>query len=384
MKIVFVSYSHEPGPQSSAVRQLADRLRDDLGCDTRLDVYVDGSIPNWPRWMRRQIKEADYVLMIFTRTYRRRFDGDERGPAGRGVAWEGTIIQNTLYAAADPDGVKFIPVVLRASDLKYVPRDVFSGTTYVLPRDWTRFNRHIRADATAPRRSNESSKYKSNDRQGSSPGNVLPVLFVGAQKGTYLDLRGQLAKTKAAIGRAKFGDSVHIKGVFNLTLDNIIMELNRLAPSILHLSGKQEGGQIKLHNERGQLAPCAADHLAALLADYSAMLRMVILDTCDSFSQAKTIARTVDFAIGVRSAIADPVAIDFFAMFYNAIASAYSVQRAYDVAFRLELAKIEENTRYRREIESIIECKFKAASHLPQLAVRRGINADKTLLVEKK
>ena len=383
MKTVFVSYSHDSARHSNAVRRLVDRLREVAGCDSRLDAYVDGTVAKWPKWMRLQIRDADFVLMIFTRIYRRRFDGEERGPEGRGVTWEGTIIQNTLYAAADPDGLKFIPVVLHTNDLRHVPRDVFSGTTYVLPRDWPRLIRHIKGGAIASRGGfSEKRPPLSKQRYSSSPRNVLPVLFVGAQKGTFLNLRGQLARTKEAIARAKFGKSVRIMGVFNLTLDNILMELNRLSPSILHLSGKQEGGQIKLHNERGQLAPLSADHLATLLSDYSTMLRMVILDTCDSLPQARTIAHTIDFAVGVRRAIAEPVAIDFFAMFYNAIASGYPVQRAYEVAFGLELAKIEGNTKYRREIEGIIECKFSPNLHLPQLAVRRGIDARKTILVK--
>jgi hypothetical protein len=337
--------------------------------------------------MRRQIKDADYVLMVFTRTYRRRFDGDEHEAKGRGVAWEGTIIQNTLYAAADPNGLKFIPVVLNRNDLQYVPRDIFAGATYVLPQDWPRLNRHIhtrtsRSRAAAPLHS-PPPRNRYSYSQGDLPEDVLPVLFVGAQKGTYLDLRGQLARTKEAIAKAKFGKSVRMIGVFNLTLDDILMELNRSSPRILHLSGKQEGGQIKLHNEQGKLVPVSADHLAELLADYSAMLRMVILDTCDSLQQAKIIVGTVDFAIGVRSAIAEPVAINFFAMFYNAIASGYPVQRAYDVAFGLELAKIAGNIKYRREIEDIIECRFKPELHLPQLAVRHSVNARKAGLVKQ-
>jgi hypothetical protein len=71
-----------------------------LAVNHSMDVYADGGVGNWPKWMRSQIREAGYVLLVFTLAYRRRFEGEEHGPGGRGVSWEGSITQNTLYAAA--------------------------------------------------------------------------------------------------------------------------------------------------------------------------------------------------------------------------------------------------------------------------------------------
>ena len=132
--VVFVSYSHEGKQHSNRVLALAKRLREKGGCESRLDKYDDNKVSNWPRWMRIQIDEADYILMVFTRTYRRRFDGNEAENVGRGVTWEGAIITNSLYAAAANPAValKFIPVVFTEKGLIHVPRDIFSGTTYVL------------------------------------------------------------------------------------------------------------------------------------------------------------------------------------------------------------------------------------------------------------
>jgi hypothetical protein len=31
----------------------------------------------WVRWMRSEVKQADRVLLVFTETYQRRFEGDE-------------------------------------------------------------------------------------------------------------------------------------------------------------------------------------------------------------------------------------------------------------------------------------------------------------------
>src|SRR5262249_43031450 len=157
----------------------------------------------------------------------------------------------------------------------------------------------------------------------------LSVLFVGAEKNTGLDLRDQLRQTKAAIRRAPLGQSVRMDGVFNVTLAGMLMALHQLSPAVLHLSGKQEDGCVKLHDTNGRFAPVSAAPLADVLTDFRPMPRLFILDPCRSSRQARRVVRTIDFAIGVPGDIAEPVAIDFFAMFFNALASGSSVKRAY-------------------------------------------------------
>jgi hypothetical protein len=45
--------------------------------------------------MREQIEAADYVLLVCTETYKRRFEGEDR-EGGRGVTFEGMVIGQTL------------------------------------------------------------------------------------------------------------------------------------------------------------------------------------------------------------------------------------------------------------------------------------------------
>src|SRR5262249_34948046 len=136
---------------------------------------------------------------------------------------------------------------------------------------------------------------------GPSPRRALSVLFVGAEKGTALDLKGQLRKTRDAISRARYGHSILMTGVFNVTLQQLLMNLKQRSPDVLHLSVKQQGGKIKMHDEQGRLTPVAADQLADLLVMCQQTLRLVILDTCYSLPQAKRVVAQVDCAIGVAS-----------------------------------------------------------------------------------
>jgi hypothetical protein len=65
---VFISYSHDSPEHKDQVRALAERLLSD-GVEVILDQYEADSPPEgWPRWMDRQITDADYVVLVCTET----------------------------------------------------------------------------------------------------------------------------------------------------------------------------------------------------------------------------------------------------------------------------------------------------------------------------
>src|SRR6266480_2693467 len=105
---VFLSYSHDSPEHADRVLALSDRLRAD-GIDCVLDQYEDSFPEGFPRWMERQIRAADFVLMICTPTYYRRVMGEEKPSIGHGVAWESTLIYQYIYNAGTSNA-RFIPV----------------------------------------------------------------------------------------------------------------------------------------------------------------------------------------------------------------------------------------------------------------------------------
>jgi hypothetical protein len=108
--IVFISYSHDSQEHSDRVLELSDHLRAD-GIDCILDQYEDSPPEGFPRWMDRQIRTADFVLMICTQTYYRRTMGEEEPGKGNGVAWESTLIYQYIYNVGTSN-TRFIPVLL--------------------------------------------------------------------------------------------------------------------------------------------------------------------------------------------------------------------------------------------------------------------------------
>jgi hypothetical protein len=128
---VFISYSHDSDEHREQVLRLSERLRMD-GIETLLDQYVNGAAPEgWPRWMMNQLDAADYVLVVCTETYYRRFRGNEVPGKGKGVDWEGALITSEIYAARSRS-LKFVPVLLSSVDEDYIPDPLRSGAHFAL------------------------------------------------------------------------------------------------------------------------------------------------------------------------------------------------------------------------------------------------------------
>ena len=140
---VFISYSHDSQLHRDFVRGLADRLRTD-GLDCLIDQYVNGSPPEgWQRWMENQLEAADFVLLVCTPTYLKRYRGEDRA-GGRGVNFEGVVISQTLYDHYYHN-TKFIPVIPADGSLDNVPVPLKGFNTYRLPEQYENLYRYLTA-----------------------------------------------------------------------------------------------------------------------------------------------------------------------------------------------------------------------------------------------
>ncbi|MFN6487128.1 MULTISPECIES: GUN4 domain-containing protein [unclassified Nostoc] len=133
---VFISYSWDSEEHQERVLALANTLRNPWGIETDIDQYIRAKSPftpsqGWDLWMEKRIEWAEFVLIVCTETYKRRFRGDEEPGIGRGSTWEGTIIRQHLYNN-QLVSTKFIPVVFSPQDLTHVPI-IFNGNDkYIL------------------------------------------------------------------------------------------------------------------------------------------------------------------------------------------------------------------------------------------------------------
>lgn len=127
---VFISYAHQAESHNERVFELSETLRSE-GIDCSIDQYELSPPEGWPRWTRNQIQQAEFVLVVCTETYKRRFEGSEPFGRGPGSKWEGAIITQELY---DSEGrnTKFIPIVFDPEDVEHIPTEMRGGTYYVL------------------------------------------------------------------------------------------------------------------------------------------------------------------------------------------------------------------------------------------------------------
>lgn len=128
--IVFISYTHDSEEHLDKVLEFSNKLRSE-GIDAVLDQYEDSPPEGWPRWMDRQIRNADYVIMICTPLYFKRVMGEEDPGIGLGGIWESGLIYQHLY---NEGGInkKFIPVLFSEnSSYKDIPTPLQGATHYI-------------------------------------------------------------------------------------------------------------------------------------------------------------------------------------------------------------------------------------------------------------
>jgi SEFIR domain len=129
-QIVFISYSHDSDDHKKECLKLKiQMLKDGITCI----IDQDESFPEngWALWCEKQIESADFVLIICTEEYTKRFNHDEQAKKGNGAKWEGHIIRQTLYDN-QINNVKFIPVVLNKADRDHIPRILSGYTNYLI------------------------------------------------------------------------------------------------------------------------------------------------------------------------------------------------------------------------------------------------------------
>jgi hypothetical protein len=168
---VFISYSQDSVEHMEQVLLLSNRLRVD-GVDSLIDQYEVSPPEGWPRWMDKNISNSKYVVLICTERYLDRLTGREKGGTGLGVRWEGNLIYQHIYNAGTLN-TRFIPVVLRDEDKKFIPT-VLQGSSYYSLATETGYEDLFRRLTEQPR----TEKPKLGKRRSLAPKAVNSAMYV--------------------------------------------------------------------------------------------------------------------------------------------------------------------------------------------------------------
>ena len=124
---VFISYAHKNQEYEDKVLEFANKLRSE-GIDAMIDQYEEAPPEGWPRWMERQIIEAEFVLILCEETYNQKLYSDNKG---KGVVWEANIVYQMLYDSTAETN-KFIAAFFTEEDQQYIPTPLRPYTFYNL------------------------------------------------------------------------------------------------------------------------------------------------------------------------------------------------------------------------------------------------------------
>jgi hypothetical protein len=187
----------------------------------------------------------------------------------------------------------------------------------------------------------------------------MRVLFVaaGPDDQPRLRLDAEHREIRSRIRSSTARNDVAIDTALAARPTDLIDELNRFRPTILHLAGHGGPTGIALEDHSGNASDVTTDQLVRLVSLSDPELRLVVLNSCASANQAEPLAEHVDAAIGMARGIVDDSAREFAAQLYSSLAEGVTLDRAFEHArLQMSLAGL-------------------AGEDEPELFVRRGIDA---------
>jgi CHAT domain-containing protein len=181
-----------------------------------------------------------------------------------------------------------------------------------------------------------------------SPGvGGMRLLFVAAdpEDAARLRLDAEHRDIRSRIRSSSSRDQVIVEFAGAARPTDLIDELNRTQPTILHLAGHGGVSGIALEDEHGMAVDVTTDQLKRLVATADDSLRLVVMNTCESAYQAQPMVQSVDAAIGMTRTIGDDAARTFAAQLYSSLAEGVPLYRAFEQArLQISLAGLPEDT----------------------------------------
>lgn len=120
---VFISYSWDSPQHKEKVNSLvANNL-----IKNGIEVLIDSQYPltppgGWTSWMRKSLKESDFIIIIWTEDYLNKYEGNVPPEEGLGVKWESRLIMTNIHAKADVS--KYINIIFDKDCHRFVTPEI--------------------------------------------------------------------------------------------------------------------------------------------------------------------------------------------------------------------------------------------------------------------
>jgi len=161
------------------------------------------------------------------------------------------------------------------------------------------------------------------------------ILFLSANpKNTgILRVDEEYRKVKGQLSAAKFRDRYDLFIETAVKISTITGSMQRVKPSIVHLSGHGSGLKgIAVEDDFGNAVLFPTSGINRLFKMYKDEVSCVLLNACYSKAQALEISKHGIHVVGMNNAISDQAAIEFSSGFYQSIGEGNDYDFAYEMA----------------------------------------------------
>ena len=182
------------------------------------------------------------------------------------------------------------------------------------------------------------------------------LLLASNPKGTHrLRLDEEVRRIEEVVERSRGREGFRIVVKWAVTDDDLRRGLLDHEPEIVHFLGHGTGpdggestrdlrpaemsapGGLAFENPLGYVLTIPADALSRLFELVEDQVRCVVLNACFSAREAESIARHIDYVIGMNKAIGDEAAVKFSVGFYDAVLAG----KSYEIAFKYGCSAID-------------------------------------------
>jgi hypothetical protein len=141
MTRVFISYTHDSDAHKARVQALAGRLRGD-GVEVVLDQdqMPKGPGKGWTTWSEQQAARTERVLILFTASYARCWDGEQPPGMRDGATYEAQVIKERINKGG-AEIPFYRPLVFDPAVKVHMPSRIARLHTYALNGDWLDYAR---------------------------------------------------------------------------------------------------------------------------------------------------------------------------------------------------------------------------------------------------
>lgn len=208
---VFISYSHDDSNHKKWVLELATKLRNS-GIDAIIDQWDLNAGDDLPKFMEKNLRESDYVLMICTNKYVKKANSGLGG-----VGYEKMIITSEFMKSIDSN--KIIPIIRQNGTNKvptFLKSKIYIDMSYHKDFEFS-FDELIRKIHNAP-------LYKK-PKIGNIPFASTEEVFPKKSKSGLHELMKLLVKDfENGLDRSRYKSIVRKMSISRIFLDEIIHE----------------------------------------------------------------------------------------------------------------------------------------------------------------